>query len=176
MGNYNQTEKGSNSNDILDWDAQLETDEKQRGFRVLPEGDYKYTVVGFERTRYGGGTKIPPCPMARLTLRIEASDGNTVDVHCNLLLYKPLEWILSSFFRSIGQKKRGESLRMDWSAILGARGRAHIIQKTFPGRDGREKVVNDVKKFLDWNPADFDEETEAEDEWMPTEDSSIPWD
>lgn len=174
MGNYNQTETGSNSKGIMDWDAQLESDGKQRGFRALPDGDYKYTVVGFERSRYAGGEKIPPCPMAKLTLQAEASNGDVADVHCNLLLYKPLEWKLSSFFRSIGQKKRGERLVMDWSKVVGAKGRAHIVQKTFPGRDGRERTFNDVEKFYDYQPEDFEAETDAE--WMPTDGESFPWD
>lgn len=49
---------------------------------------------------------------------------------------------LSSFFRCIGQKKHGERLTMDWSKVIGSRGRAHFKPRTYTDRDGNERQTN----------------------------------
>ena len=64
-------------------------------------------------------------------------------------LYRTLEWKLSAFFRALGLKKHGEELRMDWSKVEGATGRAHIIQRKYTTGDGQERIVNDVSRFYD---------------------------
>ena len=58
----------------------------------------------------------------------------------DLILSKALNWKLSAFFRSIGQKKRGEKITMDWNKVLGAKGRAHIKQKVYTNQAGEEKI------------------------------------
>ena len=58
----------------------------------------------------------------------------------DLILSKALTWKLSAFFRSIGQKKRGEKITMDWNKVLGAKGRAHIKQKVYTNQSGEEKI------------------------------------
>lgn len=137
---------------IMDWDSTIE-DDGQGGFILLPEGDYEFTVSGLERARHNGSAKIPACNKAILTLSIEA-DAGVAQVKTSLLLYKTVEWKLSSFFRSIGQKKHGERLVMDWNAVLGASGTCHIIQRTFTGNDGTLKKANDVQYFIDYIPVE----------------------
>ena len=58
----------------------------------------------------------------------------------DLILSKSLTWKVSAFFRSIGQKKRGEKITMDWNKVLGAKGRAHIKQKVYTNQSGEEKI------------------------------------
>ncbi|MBQ6508048.1 MAG: hypothetical protein IJI07_01120 [Flexilinea sp.] len=135
---------------IMDWDSTIE-DDGQGGFILLPEGDYEFTVTGLERARHAGSAKIPACNKAILTLSIE-TDAGVAQVKTSLLLYKTVEWKLSSFFRCIGQKKHGERLVMDWNAVLGASGTCHIIQRTFTGNDGTLKKANDVQYFIDYIP------------------------
>ena len=137
---------------IMDWDSTIE-DDGQGGFILLPEGDYEFTVSGLERARHNGSAKVPACNKAILTLSIE-TDAGVAQIKTSLLLYKTLEWKLSSFFRSIGQKKHGERLVMDWNAVLGATGMCHVIQRTFTGNDGTLKKANDVQYFIDYIPAD----------------------
>lgn len=50
----------------LDWDSEVTNE--QREFVLLPAGDYLFTVQSFERARYEGSAKLPPCSMAKLTI------------------------------------------------------------------------------------------------------------
>lgn len=146
--------KMSNSdlnNGILDWDSAIEDD--GQGFVLLDEGDYEFTVTGLERGRHNGSAKIPACNKAILTLSVETSTG-VAQIKTSLLLYKSVEWKLSAFFRSIGMKKHGERLVMDWNRVLGATGMAHFIQRTYTGNDGNLKKANDIEYFIDHIPTD----------------------
>ena len=91
---------------LMDWDSAIESDGQQ--FIVLDEGDYTFTVTGFERGRYPGSAKIPACNKASLTLTIDLPGGQTAICKEDLILYRTLEWKLAAFFRAIGQKKSGE--------------------------------------------------------------------
>lgn len=135
---------------ILDWDSVIE-DDGQGGFILLPEGDYDFVVSGFERGQHNGSEKIPACPKAILTFQIE-SDNGVAEVKDQLILYKTMEWKLTSFFRSIGAKKVGERLKMDWNHVLGEKGRAHIIQRAYTGNDGTLKKANGVQYYIDYVP------------------------
>ncbi len=144
---------------FLDWDDTIESDGQE--FVTLEEGDYNFTVTGFERGRFPGGMKIPACNKASLTLQVKTDAGIAV-IKTDLLLYKSMEWKLSAFFRCIGQKKHGERLAMDWNRVVGSRGRAHFKPRTYTDRDGNERQANDLDRFYDWddkyipiNEADF---------------------
>ena len=136
---------------ILDWDSAIEDD--GQGFVLLDEGDYDFTVTGFERGRHNGSAKSPACNKAIVTLSIDTPNG-VAEIKENLILYKTMEWKISAFFRSLGMKKHGERLVMDWDKVLGAAGRAHIVQRDFIGQDGSNKKANNVGYFIDWMPAD----------------------
>ncbi len=154
--------KNENSN-IMDWDDTIEKDGKE--FLILPEGDYTFTVTGFERGRFPGSAKIPPCNKASLTIRIDSDEG-IAHARVDLILYRTLEWKIASFFRCIGQKKHGEKVVMDWSKVIGARGKAHIRPRTYI-KDGAEHQVNEVDHFLEYDPVLLFKE--AEDADMPWE-------
>ena len=134
-------------NGILDWDSTIEDD--GQGFILLEEGDYEFTVSGMERARHNGSAKIPACNKAILTLSV-ATQAGVAQIKTSLLLYKSVEWKLSSFFRSIGMKKHGERLVMDWNNVLGATGMAHFIQRTYTGKNGSLKKANDIEYFIDY--------------------------
>ncbi len=142
---------------ILGWDSAIEDD--GQGFVLLPEGDYEFQVTGFERGQHNGSAKVPACPKALLTLSIDTPSG-VAQVKTSLLLYKTVEWKLSSFFRSIGQKKHGQRLVMDWNSVLGSSGRVHIVQREFTGSDGTQKKTNDVDYFIDNIPSAEDDDDE----------------
>lgn len=139
-------------NNILDWNGVLENDGTE--YIVLDEGDYNFTVTGFERGTYPGSEKIPPCNKAVLTLSVDSPKG-TATAKCDLILYRTLEWKLSAFFRAIGQKKHGERLTMNWDKVPGSRGRAHFKPRPFTGKDGSEKFANEVDSFIDYDEAFF---------------------
>ena len=136
---------------ILEWDSTIEDD--GTGFVLLDEGDYDFVVSGFERGQHPGSAKIPACLKAIVTLSIETPKG-VAEIKENMILYKTMEWKISAFFRSIGMKKHGERLVMNWDKILGAAGRAHIVQREYIGNDGNTKKVNNVGYFLDYIPND----------------------
>ena len=66
-------------------------------------------------------------------------------------MYRTLEWKLASFFRAIGQKKSGERLVMDWTKVMGARGRAHFKPRTYTS-NGSEHTTNSVDRYYDFDP------------------------
>lgn len=137
----------SEVNEALDWDGVLENDSE---YTILPEGDYLFEVTNFERGSFPGSEKMCPCNKATLTLKIE-SDKGTTNVFDDLILHKRMEWKLSQFFRSIGQKKKGERVTMNWNAVIGSKGRAHIIINTYTDRNGQERKNNKVSKYLDYD-------------------------
>ncbi len=126
----------------MDWDDEIEVSD---GYTLLPEGEYDFTVEGFERSRYEGGKKIPPCKRALLKLRVTAPEGTTI-INESFLLHKSMEWKLSEFFLSIGAEKINRKVKMNWQLVPQATGRA-LVEVT-PDRDNPEKKYNHVKKFL----------------------------
>lgn len=123
----------------LDWDSEIE---QENEFVLLPEGEYKFTVMSFERQRFNGSDKMGPCPVAKLTL--EVTDGKLkATVFERLFLNSKAEWKLSSFFGAIGQKKHGEKLKMDWQSVVGSSGRAKIGVRKYNNRE-----YNEVRSFI----------------------------
>ncbi len=123
----------------LSWDDEIVKDD---GFITLPEGEYDFTVVTFERGRFNGSEKMPPCAQATVHLKINSPEGE-VTIKNNLFLHTKTEGILSSFFSSIGQKKKGEPLRMNWNNVPGSTGRCLVSTREYNGN-----TYNDVKRFL----------------------------
>lgn len=128
----------------LAWDDTIEKD-SGGDFILLPEGDYNFTVAKFERARFNGSTNLPPCNQAKLELTIHSSQGDVTIFH-NLFLHTKTEGLLSAFFSAIGQKKKGEPLRMNWNAVIGANGRCQLEHNKYK-KDGRDFTNNQVKKF-----------------------------
>ena len=155
-------------NMVMDWNDTIENDGQD--FVILEEGDYNFTVTGFERGRFPGGPKVPACNKAALTLQVQTDEGVAI-IRTDLLLYRSLEWRISAFFRCIGQKKHGERLVMDWNRVVGSRGRAHFKPRTYTDRDGNERQANDVDRFYDWDEKYFP----VSSEWATVPDDEIPF-
>lgn len=160
----------NNNNMLLDWNDAIENDGQE--FVVLEEGDYNFVVTDFERGRFPGSAKIPACNKAAITIQIDTPNG-TASVKFDLILYRSLEWRLSSFFRCIGQKKHGERLVMNWNKVVGSKGRAHFKPRTYTDKNGEERKANDVDRFYDYDPAFFNEP-----EWIHEAEiaSTVSWD
>lgn len=149
------------NNSGMDWGDSIETDGPEAPRRL--EGDYNFTVTRFERGRFPGSAKMPPCNKAELTLEVETEDG-PVNVRMDLILNRLVEFRISAFFRSIGQKKPGERLAMDWSKVTGSRGRAHFAPRTYIDRNGRERWANNVEYFIDYDEKNFRQEATSDDD------------
>lgn len=136
----------------LGWDDEIEKDGSD--YVLLPEGDYDFTVESFERGRHNGSEKLPPCNKAMLKLRIDATEGTALINH-NLFLHTKTEGMLSTFFTAIGQKKKGEKLKMNWNAVIGAKGRCKVGIHTWKNNEGEERKGNDIKKFYPFEEKQF---------------------
>ena len=132
----------------LEWDGTIQNDSD---FEVIPAGEYEFAVLNFKRERHDPRSpgKIPAgTPKAVLELQIEKAGEVIGKTSENLFLHTRCEGLLSGFFRSIGLKKHGEPLVMDWSKVPGARGRCKVTVRKYKKTDGTETEQNDVR-FLD---------------------------
>ncbi|MCL1873627.1 MAG: DUF669 domain-containing protein [Clostridiales bacterium] len=136
----------SNIDRELGWDEEIQKDSSS--LTLLPEGDYDFTVIGMERARHQGSDKLPPCNKAVLTLAITSPTGESAQLTHNLFLHTKTEGLLCEFFKGIGQRKHGESFKMNWGKVVGSRGRCKVIQKTYKDK-GEERVVNNVRKIYE---------------------------
>lgn len=129
----------------LDWNDSIEHDSE---FVILPEGDYDFEVMSFERARHAGSEKLPACNKAILTLKVYDNKGNETEIKHNLFLHTKTEGMLCAFFVGIGQRKHGEQLKMNWNTVVGSKGRAKIAIKKWE-YDGKEYEGNEVRKFYE---------------------------
>lgn len=126
--------------ELLDWDSEIE---RENEFTILPEGEYPFKVVKFERSHFEGSDKMPACKMAILTLEV-GENSQTAIVTDRLYLHTKSEWKLSQFFIAIGEKKHGERVRMNWPAVTGATGRCKITVRQYNGKD-----YNNISAYLE---------------------------
>lgn len=127
------------------WEDEIE---KESEFVLLPEGDYQFKVESFERSRSNGEGKLPPCNMAVIKIRVDGKDNQSTLITYNLVLHSSLEWKISEFFAGIGQKKKGEKLRMNWTMVPGSTGRCKLGKKIYNGNE-----YNEIKKFYPKDPS-----------------------
>ena len=135
----------------LDWGDSIE---RESEFVLLPEGDYEYTVQSFERARHAGSVKLPPCNKAVIKLLIKSPEGEAI-VTNNLFLHTKTEGMLSAFFASIGQKKKGEPLTMNWTTVPGTTGRCKVGIRTWENDNGEDMQSNEIKRFYPREEREF---------------------
>lgn len=145
------TEQYNNFEREFGWDDTIQQDST---FILLPVGLYEFTVKSFERQRHTPNPqnpgKLPACPKAVVSIEIETHQGKAELKH-NLFLHSSTEGMLSSFFGSIGQKRKGEPLKMNWNTIIGARGVCKVGVRKY-----NDNEYNEVKAMLypeDVNPS-----------------------
>lgn len=126
----------------IGWDDEVE---KGEGFILLPEGDYDFVIESFERGRYEGSSKVPPCNRALLKVRVDTAEGSAI-MNESLLLYDKMQWKLAEFFLSIGAEEVDGRVKMNWNMVPQATGRATIEIR--PDKNDPSKKYNNVKKFL----------------------------
>ena len=134
----------------LGWDDEIE---KESSFVELPPGDYEFTIDHFERGRSQGSDKIPASNMAIVFFNIKTPDGQEATIRENFILHSKLEWKLSELFRSVGLKKEGEKLRMNWSALPGLKGKAKVTLD--PDKKDPSKKFNHIQKLYPYEEKQF---------------------
>lgn len=154
MENYN-----NNQGYELGWDATIVNDAPE--YVVLPDGEYAFTVTKIERARFNGSEKMPACNMAKITCTITLPAGmsGVCTVTHNLLMHSRFEGRLSEFFTSIGMKKKGHPLQINWN-VIGLKGRCKLGTRTYNGN-----TYNEIKSFL--APAEIP---------TMTSNTAFPWD
>lgn len=130
----------------LGWDDQIENDSPD--FVILPEGDYDFEIIDFERGRHNGSEKLPPCNKAIVHIRIEGKEGISTIKH-QLFLHTITEGMLCAFFTGIGQRQKGQKVTMNWNAVVGSKGRCKVGIRRWTNTEGREITFNEVKKFYE---------------------------
>ena len=143
----------------LGWDEEIKNDDE---FTLLPEGDYDFEVLSYERSRSKGSGNIPPCNMAIVSVKVTDGTKSTT-VKDYILLHTSTEWKVSQFFRAIGQKKQGQTVRMNWSAVPGSKGRCKVIVDKYTNDKGETRETNKIAKYYDytapasqgWRPGAF---------------------
>lgn len=130
----------------LNWDDPIENDSPD--FTILPEGDYDFEVIDFERGRHNGSDKLPPCNKAVVHIKIEGEEGVSIIRH-NLFLHSITEGLLCAFFTGIGQRKKGEKITMNWNKVVGSTGRAKVGIRKWTNDSGEEKIFNEITRFYE---------------------------
>ena len=125
------------------WDDTIQKDSE---FVFLPDGLYWFTVKSYDPQNPG---KLPACPKATVHLQVVANEGET-ELRHNLFLHSSTEGMLSAFFGAIGQKRKGEPLRMDWNAIIGKVGVCKVGSYEYNGNK-----YNDVKSMIYAEDVDY---------------------
>lgn len=115
---------------------------------LLPEGDYKFTVVDISSSRYQPGpkAKIGPCKKVTVTLRVQdPNTGANVDLYHNLFMSNKTLGMIAQFFDSIGAHKKGEPLSLNWNGLIGKTGTLALNHRA--NQDDPTKVYNNIKKL-----------------------------
>lgn len=149
MSNWDDIGTEYNPNDdgrALGWEDTIENDGPE--FVLLPEGDYDFEIVDFERGRHPGSEKLPPCNKAIVHVKVEGKEGTTIIKH-NLFLHSKTEGILCAFFTAIGQRKKGERLKMNWNTVVGSKGRCQVGTRKWINDEGKEITMNQIKRFYE---------------------------
>lgn len=131
------------------WEDTIEND--STGFVLLEPGEYEFWVDSFERARYSGSSKLPPCNQAVVMIKIMSEDGQECTIKHNLFLHSKCEGLLCSFFTSIGMRKHGEPLKMNWPAIVGKYGRCKVGIREYIDKNGETRKANQIDRFLEPN-------------------------
>lgn len=121
----------SENNGVMGWNDEITED---GGFQVLPKGKYPFEVVLLEKGSHVQTTgKLPSCPKATAHIKVTDEDGKTSTIFHQLFLHTSTESFLSQFFMGIGQKKKGESARMDWGKVEGSKGICTVDVEEYNG-------------------------------------------
>lgn len=134
------------NNQGFGWDDEVE----ESAFEVMPDGDYKFEITGFERGWWEpqrSDSKIPACNQAEIemTIRWTNKDGQT---RTNKLTYKlklvrNLQFLIYQLFESVGLRKKGDgTTKMPWNQLIGTVGICQIGHH----ESSQGNVFNDVIK------------------------------
>ena len=144
-----------NRNDILDTDG--------NDYILIPTGEQIFTVTHKEFDQYPGSANLPPCEKVIITLAVDMETGRGY-ARVDIPLCTSMKWKLAAFFRSIGLKKHGEAMKMDWNLVEGRQGAAIFETREYQTRSGQTRTINSVASFLDYDPRRHMTQVEMDDQ------------
>lgn len=111
---------------------------------LFEPGNYQFTVKSYERgkTKESGNNMV--------TVELEVTDGKKKSTIKDwIVLTNKTMWKIASFFRSIGLKKRGENIKMNWKESVGKSGMCTLSQDEKISKAGNSYKVNSIYSYLD---------------------------
>lgn len=125
----------------FEWDGEIEVSDNE--FELIPDGDYRATVIAVERMQHNGSEKMSPCPIANVKVRLD----NGRILSDRIFLNSKSSWKIAHFFIAVGMRDpsapKEERLRMDW---MGAIGRTCTIK--VGTHEYKNKTYNEISEWV----------------------------
>lgn len=125
----------------FEWDGEIEVSDNE--FELIPDGDYRATVIAVERMQHNGSEKMSPCPIANVKVRLD----NGRILSDRIFLNSKSSWKIAQFFIAVGMRNQSapkeERLRMDW---MGAIGRTCTIK--VGTHEYKNKTYNEISEWV----------------------------
>ena len=125
----------------FEWDGEIEVSDNE--FELIPDGDYRATVIAVERMQFNGSEKMSPCPIANVKVRLD----NGRILSDRIFLNSKSSWKIAQFFIAVGMRNpsapKEERLRMDW---MGAIGRTCTIK--VGTHEYKNKTYNEISEWV----------------------------
>lgn len=125
----------------FEWDGEIEVSDNE--FELIPDGDYRATVIAVERMQHNGSEKMSPCPIANVKVRLD----NGRILSDRIFLNSKSSWKIAQFFIAVGMRDpsapKEERLRMDW---MGAIGRTCTIK--VGTHEYKNKTYNEISEWV----------------------------
>lgn len=125
----------------FEWDGEIEVSDNE--FELIPDGEYRATVIAVERMQHNGSEKMAPCPIANVKVRLD----NGRILSDRIFLNSKSSWKIAQFFIAVGMRDpsapKEERLRMDW---MGAIGRTCTIK--VGTHEYKNKTYNEISEWV----------------------------
>lgn len=133
-----------NMNRAIGWDEEFTESEPE--FQTLPEGDYDFTIMNFERSQYGGSEKIPPC--MKITVTFQCTNGvDSGRFDENYYMTHKTIWRFGQLLDAVGLKHKDEPAKPSYiQKGIGLTGRMKVSVRKWTN-NGKEYTGNTVKEF-----------------------------
>jgi len=126
------------------WDDTLEDNgEGDYTFILLPPGIYGAECV--EVTR--GFSTASNCNQAGVVWKVVSTKGRT-KLTDYLNLSENVKWKILQLFRSVGMRKHGEAIRLNFPALPGKTGWLKIGHRTYLDKNNVEKTTNQIEGYI----------------------------
>lgn len=123
-------------------------EEVKEGFVLLDPGTYRFTVEKAERGYHNGSANLPACDKAIVTFAVRGADG-TAHIKENFFLAESIIWKVAQLFESLGMRKHGDPLKIDFDGAVGKSGTCKVTIEDWIGNDGKDMQSNRIEAYLE---------------------------